>query len=216
MSPQLVLVILIGATLTTAGCAGVQAADDEAGAALVSAPYKVFVTSRVHSGNFGGLVGADAFCQQHATAAGLAGTYKAWLSSSSLSASGRLFHSTVPYTKVDGTMIARNWPDLTDGSLLSLIDKTETGATVPTSTMVWTSTCADGSSCVYDGDCEGWTQDYPSWAIWGATNPNYDTWVGWNDAYWTSFGTGVCFLPGALYCFQQPSSLPSPSSAPSH
>ena len=46
-------------------------------------PCKVFVTSTVHDGNLGGLVGADAICNSLASAAGLAGTYKAWLSDGS-------------------------------------------------------------------------------------------------------------------------------------
>ena len=41
---------------------------------------RVFISSLEHNGNFGGLVGADHFCQDLADGAGLAGDYKAWLS----------------------------------------------------------------------------------------------------------------------------------------
>jgi hypothetical protein len=69
------------------------------------APVKrVFVTSTGYPGNLGGLAGADAKCQERATAAGLGGTFKAWLSAAGTgnSAAERLTHATVPYVRVDG------------------------------------------------------------------------------------------------------------------
>jgi hypothetical protein len=43
------------------------------------------------------LSGADAKCQSEANTAGLSGTYKAWLSSTTTNAANRLNHATVPY-----------------------------------------------------------------------------------------------------------------------
>jgi len=45
-------------------------------------PKKVFVSSQTYVGNLGGVAGADSLCQGLATAAGLTGTFKAFLSDS--------------------------------------------------------------------------------------------------------------------------------------
>lgn len=90
----------------------------------------VFITSQVFNGNLGGLAGADAKCQQLATAAGLGGTYKAWLSDSTTDARDRLTHATVPYRLVDGTTVANDFTDLTDGSLDAPINRAENGTVV--------------------------------------------------------------------------------------
>ena len=77
----------------------------------------VFVTSQSHNGDFGGLTGADAFCQSLALTAGLSGTYKAWLSDTTGSPATRFAQASVPYRLVDGTTIANDWNDLTDGTI---------------------------------------------------------------------------------------------------
>src|SRR5690606_18172610 len=78
----------------------------------------VFATSTLHTGSIGGVNGADNICNQRAQAAGLPGTYMAWVSTvSGGSPSTRFVKSTVPYFMVTGTKVADNWTDLTDGSL---------------------------------------------------------------------------------------------------
>ena len=91
-------------------------------------PCRVFVTSTTHDGNLGGLAGADAICQARAAAAGLPGTYLAWLSDGSASPATRfLTQSAGPYRLVNGTTIADDWADLTSGDLDAPINITETG-----------------------------------------------------------------------------------------
>ena len=77
----------------------------------------MFVTSSRHRGNLGGLAGADAICNVRATEAGLpgAGSYMAWLSAGGVSPSSRFTRAAVPYKEVDGTTIADDWNDLTNG-----------------------------------------------------------------------------------------------------
>jgi hypothetical protein len=53
-------------------------------------PNRVFLSSTVHDGNFGGLSGGDAVCQSLATAAGLSGTYRILLSSTTIDWTSRL------------------------------------------------------------------------------------------------------------------------------
>ena len=78
----------------------------------------VFVTSTKHTGNLGGQAGADAICQSRASAAGLAGTFLAWISEGSIDEPrDRFTQSSASYRRVDGTTIASNWDDLIDGHL---------------------------------------------------------------------------------------------------
>jgi hypothetical protein len=155
----------------------------------------VFVTSTTHTGNLGGLTGADEICQDRAEAPGslaAPGTYQAWLSTSAASAAARLTHATVPYRLVDGTTIAANWADLTDGDLNAPLGLTEQGG-APPSAFVWTGTFANGLAT--DVDCEGWTTD--ARLTNGAMgNPSLSN-------RWSAEGTAACFLSLPLYCFQQ-------------
>jgi hypothetical protein len=160
----------------------------------------VFVTSSSHhTGNLGGFPGADGICQALAGAAALPGTFKAWLSTTTISAASRLTHSTHPYRLVDGTLVAGNWTDLTDGSLSVPIDQTESGAVV-SSRFIWTNTDVDGSALGYD--CGGWTSS--SQSALGEVGGSGDA-----TAFWTNRAPMYCDgslfgpTPTALYCFQQ-------------
>ncbi len=51
---------------------------------------RIFVTSTLYSGNLGGLSGADAKCLTAAQSVNLPGTWKAWLSSSTINAIDRI------------------------------------------------------------------------------------------------------------------------------
>ncbi|NJN84235.1 MAG: DUF1015 family protein, partial [Caldilineaceae bacterium] len=92
------------------------------------------------SGDWAGLSGADALCQARASAAGLPGTYRAWLADSTGSPSTRFNRSTVPYVLTNNTVVANSWADLTDGSLASPINRTELNGAVP----VGNTSCAGG------------------------------------------------------------------------
>ena len=105
----------------------------------------IFITSQTFNGNLGGLEGADAKCQELADAADLDGTFKAWLSDSETDARDRLTHATVPYRLVDGTTVADDFTDLTDGSLDAPINRTENGTAV--GDRPWTGTDFAGEAC---------------------------------------------------------------------
>lgn len=161
----------------------------------------VFATSTTYDGNLGGLASADAECNALADGAGLSGTYKAWLSDESASPSTRFTQATVPYVLVDGTRIADNWADLTDGAIDGFIDQTESGSVPAVS--IWTGTRANGTE--YSGiNCNNWTEGTGSAAgIIGATALN-------GGYFWTgaqASGTGRvtvgCQVSLSFYCFQQ-------------
>jgi hypothetical protein len=118
----------------------------------------IFTTSATYTGDLGGLAGADAKCQALAEAAGLPGTFKAWLSDSSTTASQRLSHSAMPYIRTDGRHIAKNWADLTDGTIDVPLSVDENGSTIESAwPYTWTWTNADGSGGTTGWNCRDWT-----------------------------------------------------------
>jgi hypothetical protein len=197
---------------------GVDAVTIETGAAdapsdsIVVGPAKIiFVTSNGQSGSLGGLAGADAICQQLATNAHLAGTYMAWLSSSSSPVVKRLSHGTGPYTLMNGTVIAAGWTGLTSGTLLSPINVNEKGGPPPTvssacgatnPSIVWTGTNADGSLASMNGTCADWTTSGPSGGGVLGLADRVDQ--SWSDGC-ASIGSGstICGANAALYCVEQ-------------
>lgn len=157
---------------------------------------KIFVTY-AGTGNLGGLAGADVKCQQKANTAGLDGVFKAWLSSSTVSASSRLYPSSQPYKLVNGVEVASNWGDLTDGTLKNPINLNEKGHTV--NSTVWTGTNSNGASYSLNGNtpeyfCFDWTRDY------GGGNIGQSS---FKDKYWTSKQGDFCGTARYLYCFEQ-------------
>lgn len=203
----------------TPSCVGMSCGDDGCGGSCgtctgadqctggtCKTPKVVFVTSGTWYGNLGGIAGADQKCTTAASAAGLSGLYKAWLSTQSNSPAsdwGGLQSIDPPFALPDGTLVASSWSDLTDGVLTHAIDMFETGETIPTNTTVWTATRGDGT---YDdtyapgGDCEDWTSTVVAY---GADSGNAgmatrtDGW--WTD--WTPLNCGNYAY--RLYCFQQ-------------
>ncbi len=126
------------------------------------APHLVFVTSETYGGNLGGLPGADFKCNELASAAGLPGIYKAWIGAQTASphevVANRFFRSSGPYLLVDGTIVATDWDDLTDGSLLAPINISETGEI--RSVEVWSNVAADGTRLgpLGSGSCSNWDE----------------------------------------------------------
>ena len=164
---------------------------------------KVFVTSTVYTGSLGGLEGADAKCQSHAEAAGLTGTFMAWLSSSSESPSTRFIRSDKPYVLVDGTVVANDWADLTDQSLANGITLTEEGNPVAktsfctaNTTMVWSGTSAQGTALGSASNrCSDWTSTSGG-SRWGHTEKT--------DRFWSEWCSGgSCNWEAPIYCFEQ-------------
>jgi hypothetical protein len=192
--------LLLGGVLILGTLEPAAAAGGNAGSGLGNAKT-VFLTSQVYDGDLGGLQGADQKCQALATAAGLKGTYRAWLSDSTASPSTRFSKSKGPYKLVDGTVVATNWADLTDGNLQHRINISELGTDpfIPgTSVPVWTNTRADGTVTNTQFTCDNFTsatQDPPG-SGWGI--------VLFTNFSWTELDfSGSCSTTAHLYCFQQ-------------
>ena len=172
----------------------------------------VFVSSVGHNGKFGGVTGADSFCQGRANAAGLSGTFKAWLSgaTNNTSPKWRFSKSDIPYALPDGTVIADDWADLTDGTIQNPINRDEFGNQTSFYS-VFSFTRVDGtpglfgnpdSNC-YGADCHcaNWTSDQQN------GKPNPGSGVGKASAVnddWTDYSFGnFCGGSFGVYCFEQ-------------
>ena len=168
-------------------------------------PRVVFVTSQTFTGELGGLAGADAKCQALADAAGLPGTFMAWLSDETGSPSTRMTRSKGPYVLPDGTVVADSWDALTVPPIAPLkaaITMTEAMGIPPmlpgckgfTCTMAWSNTKPWGDWAGVNGTCTNWTsiEKLGSLGIWAAI-----------DGSWSDSGSVGCFLEFPLYCFQQ-------------
>lgn len=122
-------------------------------------PNLVFVTSGVVTPSaLGGLAGADATCAAAASAAGLGGTYRAWLSTSTVDAKDRLA-SARGWVRVDGRPVVDTVADLVSGKMYYPIRISETGQDIDALGLDYVIT-ATRETGVYDPNgsaCGDWT-----------------------------------------------------------
>lgn len=108
-----------------------------------------FITAAAVAPNLGGLAEYDALCTTRARAAGLPGSYKAWLLDDNTSVRSRFTRVTVPYVRPDGVKVAANFAGITSGTLLAPINVTENKTPVSGggfTVFAWTGTAPDGTS----------------------------------------------------------------------
>jgi hypothetical protein len=195
-------------TPTADGVAGPTASTQVTVAAALPPGKLVFLTSVTTNGNMGGTSGADGFCQNLASAAGLPGTFLAWLSGSSYGSSpaSRFTQSNSnPYVRLDGAVVANDWSDLTDGSIQNTITVDEYGN--PQSWFAYSFTQVDGSNGLFGSSgsncygvnchCDNWTTNNT-----GSGSAVADT--SRTDDDWTDYSFGnFCGQSFRLMCFQQ-------------
>lgn len=162
----------------------------------------VFQTTQGVTGAFGGLAAADQACNASArTNPALRGTFKAWLSTSTIAVSTRMTRGTRPYVLPDGAVVAPEFASFAEKPHLLPIAVSATnvpiGKDVPDDqNSVWTGTSDGGSPSGVD--CEGWTQLNPVNTK-GATvgNPNA------TDERWTNASSAPCGSTFRFYCVEQ-------------
>lgn len=161
---------------------------------------RVFVTGTGYSASaIGGISGADTKCNTLASAAGLSGSYKAWMADSSVgtaptNAARGFTKADVPYRLVDGRRIADDWTSLVGGyELQTGISLTQTGAYIAPSG-VWTNVTYNGSQENATGNCSNWTSN-------AGTNGNYGT--SGSSSSWTDDWNATCNQAYRFYCFEQ-------------
>ena len=168
-----------------------------------NATYKrVFITSSRYRGNFGGVTAADNICMSEASAAGLSGTYYAWVATDATNdPESRFTRATVPYRFVDGTKMANDWTDLVDGAI-SVANKRmhADGNVTGFSSSPWTGVNQDGTAYLTNGDplydnCNKWTTNGSAYTGRDGANNTTGTWSSANDEQ--------CNQQNWLYCFEQ-------------
>jgi hypothetical protein len=160
---------------------------------------RVFVTSTLQSGNLGGLAGADAICAARAAAAGLPGTYVAWLSTPSENAASRLGNAR-GFVRIDGQPFANTISDIISQRIFNPLRIDEGGADVTggqspsaDTVTVWTGTSTDGLAAA--ATCNNWISA-------SSADDGFTGRAAGGSASWTARSNGGCDIARRLYCFQ--------------
>lgn len=119
-----------------------------------------FVTRDVFSSNLGGIAGADASCQTAAERAGLQGTFRAFISTTTVNAIDR-FGNSRGWLGTDGVPILDSITDIaSNGNMLNPISHDEYGQLANASVRgVWTGTDTSGLYDPIGESCGDWTID---------------------------------------------------------
>jgi len=125
-------------------------------------PNLLFVTSGLYNGDLGGLGGADSICKSLAGAAGLSGTYVAYLSGGTSNApifAPSRVGAAAGWVRVDGRPVVQRIEEMHQGQLLNAPSITELGQDVGQTQFmrVWTATYPDGSGAVPACGTTSWT-----------------------------------------------------------
>jgi len=157
----------------------------------------VFVTSKMFHGNLGGIAGADAICQQAAAAAGLGGSWTAWISSSQVDAASRVT-GFGPYYLVDGkTLVFNGSPALEPLAPIALDENGHEWSGVSGLYGAWTGSTSEGLRTYYD--CADWTVDSFDEGTVGQPETKGETWGGGDP----SLDDLDCGTWDSLICFEQ-------------
>ena len=163
---------------------------------------RVFLTSTLYDGDFGGVTGADADCTARATSQGLGGTWRAWMSDTATPAFDHIYTSSGGYVLLDGTTVATSFNALISGSLAHAIDLTELNAPISDGqTEVWTGVDVTGQMGSQGFCSDGSGHDWSS-SDSGAPTPL----VGHSnatDSTWSAAYLQFCDRTNVrLYCFE--------------
>jgi hypothetical protein len=154
-----------------------------------------FISPVAQNANMGGLSGADALCRGWASSAGIGGTYRAILSTTTTNASTRL-GSARGWIRPDGRPVG-DLPseifDYNEGLLIPLMI-TANGTNVGVQS-VWSASNNSGTFSTYHTDCGAWTSaSTTDTARYGFSNVTTE---------WLDRGTATyCSESLYVYCFQ--------------
>lgn len=173
----------------------------EGGGSLPDGAKRIFITSQEFRGDLvgaGGLAGADGACESAAQGAGLGGTWKAWLSTTSVNAIDRV-DDVGPWYDLEGTLIFHDKANLTTSPLAGLwID--ETGTYLP-SDNIWTGTGFGGK---YVEDLGPGSKPCSDWTAATISEGAKIGQVGRQDGIaWTLFAGTTCDQQAHLICIEQ-------------
>ena len=159
-------------------------------------PNIVFTTSTTQTAALGGLAGADAICAQRALAAGLAGTYRAWLSTSTVNAIDRL-GSASGWVRPDGKPFVNSVAEIAQGKVLYPPRLDEFGNDLGAGPVVMTATGRDGTLIAGTNytTCGDFTSDVYD-------GKPLDSGLASANSWWFTYAVSVgCAGPARIYCF---------------
>ena len=163
------------------------------------------------AGDLGGLAGADAKCQARAMAAGLTGTFRAWLSDATNSPSSRFPQDAGPYLLVNGGLVANNWigPHLRDAPPRHQHHRARHGGAHGDPPRLHDPDRLDRhgdrrhARAICSSTCGDWT-DSSVFSVWLGTTSSQADWTAsaCGGVSGTSAATG-CGALAPIYCFEQ-------------
>jgi hypothetical protein len=167
-------------------------------------PNRVFVNNHPLMGDLGGLAGADQICATEAAAAGLPGTFVAFLSTSTVDARDRLAGSR-GWVATDGKPVLDTIEGLIDDQRHFNPIVLDAAGQLSTPFYVMTGTDPQGRK-VPGSMCADWTQVLPDLEV--GTNTAAGARL-ISDGFWD------CFNGGMIYCFETGNYYPvAPAPAP--
>ena len=177
-------------------------------AAPPPAGLRVFVTSLRYSADLrtaGGKptarASADSICQTLADAAGVTGTFRAWLSTTDVHAIDHIAGAG-PWYRMDGAVAFPNRASLGTTPLVPIMIDEQGGMPDPFYE-AWTGTAVGGYLAPLDGKqsvtCWDWTSTIDSTQVGGVVGD-----IDNDGPNWTDLATGYCSpFKRRLYCFEQ-------------
>ena len=170
----------------------------------------VFITDKAFTGaaNGNGLSAAKTQCALEAatletTKPGFQGlgSFFPWMSTTNgTSPDDGFVHSTRPYVRPDGVLIASNWADLIDGNLAapiritsSLMNLPDGGMDCSSNLLAWTGTTPAG--VVANATCNNWSNMAVFNGVVGSGRAS--------NASWSNCNEQMCSLSARVYCFEQ-------------
>ena len=172
----------------------------------------VFATSQKwFGGNFGGLEGADAWCNDLADEAGLEGEYVAWLSTSEVDAIDRL-QGAQGWIRVDGLPFVDSVKDLANGDILYPLRTDEYGQYAGNS-FEHAITGTDGQGRLANPEDPKW--NCYDWTVNGGIAVESGGLTVGGPA-WTSspYASRSCYSQNRIYCFGIDRETPLPEAKP--
>jgi hypothetical protein len=211
-----ILIVVIGLItgLIYLGCGG-----GSSGSGGDDSPNVAFTTSVTGNGNLStwadadgnaSLAAADAVCQARADAAGLSGTFVAWMSDSTddaycrvLGLSGKVSPDNCgqatlptdagPWIRTDGFAFAATISQMSMGVIYTPLRYDEFGSSVPASSYVFTATDLDGT--LRTDSCSDWSSSTSG--TFGTSGLTETT-----GSWWTSSGATDCSDDIAIMCME--------------
>ena len=180
------------AACAACGRTGFNSVDADAAANAGSGANIAFVTSTLHTPDEIGsdLSGGDQICMEHAAAAGLAGTYVAFVSSSTVAARDRI-STARGWVRTDGSPFLDRVEDLDIGRIYQPLELDELGEVVGNINGVITNTKNDGTPGNVD-DCNDYTTMTGSVDVGSPTA---------TSGGWVATTSILCNQTDRLYCF---------------